>query len=139
MVNGFEYSWEDVQVVIEGESTPQEGVTEIKYTTEKEHFEIHGRGEDPVKLGRGLKKYSGSVTVLQSLFEALQANVPRGRDITNLRPFNITVSYAPEAGAATTDQLTFCRIKKFEKGMKTEDGNMTIELELAIGKIFYNI
>lgn len=139
MINGFEYAWEDMKISLQGRNQPEEGITELKYTTEKNHYDIMAGGEDPVAMGRGGKKYSASMTVLQSLHEALQRGLPPGKDVTNLSPFLITASYAPEAGEATTDQLAFVRIKKYEKGMKTEDGHQTITYELAVGKIYNNI
>jgi hypothetical protein len=32
-----------------------------------------------------------------------------------------------------TDVIPFCRVNNWEKGMSTEDGNMTIELALTTG------
>lgn len=139
MINGNEYSWEDLQIIIEGKSSPIEGVTGIEYTTSKDHQNIYGRGDEPVAMGRGKKEFEGKITLLQSEFEALQQGLPKGKDVTDLKAFGITVAYAPEAGVATVDQLNYVRIKKFKKGMVTGDGNQTIECELAIGKIIYNV
>jgi|SRR3990172_173535 len=139
MINGNEYAWEDIQLVVEGKALPLEGHVEIKYTVEKEHTEIYGRGADPVRLGRGSKKYSATLTILQSELEAMQQSMPAGTDITDKAPFTITCAYAPAGGVETVDQLTYCRIKKVEKGMKTGDGNMAVALDLAVGKINYNI
>lgn len=138
-INGNEYAWEDVQVVMEGKPQPLEGVTEIEYTTKKEHSNIYGKGDSPVAMGRGKKEFSGKIVLLQSEFESLQRSLPGGKDITDKLPFTITCAYAPEGGVETTDQLQYCRVTEVKKGMKTGDGNQMIELPLVIGKINYNI
>lgn len=137
MINGFEYSWEDISATLAGKLLV--GFVAVKYKSSKEHKNIYGRGSEPVAMGRGKKDYNGSVTINQSEFEALQAKLPKGKDLTDLAPFTVTVAYAPEGGAITTDELTFCRIGDFEKGMKQGDANMEIELPLIIGKINYNV
>jgi|JI8StandDraft_2_1071088.scaffolds.fasta_scaffold05048_9 hypothetical protein len=137
MVNGFEYSWEDVNLVLFGKLI--EGIEAVDYSVSKSHTNVYGRGADPVAMGRGKKEYSGRLSILQSEFEAIQARIPAGKDITDVAPFSVTVSYAPEGGAVVTDQLTYVRVSSFQKGMKNGDGNMVIELALVIGKIKLNV
>lgn len=139
MINGQEYSWEDIDIVLEGESTPLEGVVDINYDKSKDHINIHGRGADPVAMGRGKNDYNGNIVLLQSEFERWSNSLGPGKDVTDLTGFGITCSYAPEGGKSTTDQLTFCRVKSFAKGMKTGDGNQTIDCKLIIGKTKYNV
>src|SRR5688572_27229923 len=101
MINGNEYAWEDLQIVMEGKAQPLEGVTEIEYTTKKEHTNIYGKGDKPVAMGRGKKEPGGKIVLLQSEFEALQQSLPAGKDATDRKPFTITVAYAPEGGVET--------------------------------------
>jgi hypothetical protein len=139
-INGNQYAWEDIQVVMQAlRNAPIEGITEIKYSSEKNHTVIYGRGSDPVSLGRGQKKYEASMTILQDELEALQASLPAGKDITDIPAFTITVAYAPEGGVQVVDQLTNVRIKKVEKAFKNEDDHMSVPLELVVGKINFNI
>lgn len=139
MVNGQEYSWEDMEIVVEGESKPLEGIVEINYEKSKDHTNIYGRGADPKFAGRGKNEYTANMVLLQSEFDKWNKSLGKGKDVTDLTGFGITISYAPEGGAATTDQLTFVRVRKWKKGMKTGDGNMTIDLELIPGKIELDI
>ncbi len=139
MINNFEYAWEDIKVILPGSSLPSDAVTAIEYNSDKEHTNIYGAGAVPVAMGRGKKEFTGKVTVLQSLLEAMQRSMSAGKDLTDLTPFNITVSYAPEGGVATTDQLVGCRFKKIPKSMKAGDPNQEIEMDLAIFKINYNV
>lgn len=139
MVNGNEYAFEDIGVILPGSPAPQDGVAAIEYETKKDHTNIYARGDKPVAMGRGKKEFSGSMTLLQSTVEALQMSVDAGKDLTNIAPFTVTVAFAPEGGVATIDQLLFVRIASYKKGMKTGDGNMTVDCTLAIGDIKYNV
>lgn len=136
MINGFEYSWEDVNVTVFGKLLT--GVAEIEYTSEKQHNNIYGRGADPVAMGRGNKSYSGRLMVNQSELEAILAQLPKGKDITDATSTKIVVAYAPEGGAITTDVITNVRFTSMRKGIKQGDGNMMCELPFIAGKILYN-
>ncbi len=136
MINGNEYAWEDIQLVIEGKSSPILGFRAVEYTTKRKHENIYGAGNKPVAVGRGAVEYEGSITLLQSEVEAMQKSW--GGDITR-KVFNVTVAYAPAGGEETVDQLMSCRISEFKKGMKQGDTNMEVELPLVIGEIKYGI
>lgn len=132
MINGNEYAFEDIQCVINGLSL--EGFVDVRYGATKDHTNIHGRGNVPVSMGRGKKDSTpAKLVVLQSTFELLQEATPSGKDPTDWTPFIMTVSYAPEGGLPKTDVVPFCRVTQYEKGMSTEDGNMTVELSLKTG------
>ena len=132
MINGFEYAFEDIQCVINGYSL--EGFIDVRYGASKEHSNIHGRGNAPVAMGRGKKDATpGKLVLLQNEFERLVQATPPGMDPTDWAPFTMTISYAPLGGIPVTDVVPFCRINNYEKGMSTEDDNMTIELTLTTG------
>ena len=132
MINGNEYAWEDMQVVIPGSAGPVDGITAIEYEYKKEHTNIHARGAKAIAAGRGKEDASGSMTLLQSAVEAMQAGLPIGKNLTHIAPFVITVAYAPAGGVSTVDQLIYVRIASFKKGMKTGDGNMTVDCQLVV-------
>lgn len=138
MINGNAYAWEDVKVLLDGTTVPLIGIVAIDYQATKNHFNIHGAGADPVELGRGMKDYSGSMTLLQSAVEAMQQAIPAGRDITDV-VFNITVAYAPEGAAAKTDRLVAVRFTSVPKGIGTQNPTMEVVMPMVIGKINYNI
>ena len=132
MINKQEYAFEDIRVNILGREL--EGIRGVEYGANKEHFNIHGRGNKPVSMGRGKKDSEpGSLTILQSEFEAIQAALPRGKDPCDIDPFPMVIAYAPESGVVVTDIVPNCRIMRWKKGMTTEDGFMTIALELKTG------
>lgn len=139
MINGFEYAWEDMQIVVQGNNKPIEGIVEINYEKKKDHTNIYAKGSDPKAAGRGKNEYSANVVLLQSEFDAWNNSLGPGKDVTDIKGFNIDVAYAPEGGKESVDRLTFCRANGFKKGMKTGDGNMTIDIALTVGKTLYNV
>jgi hypothetical protein len=139
MINGNEYSWEDINVILPGSLVPADGVTAIEYSEKKDHQNIYGRGAKPVAAGRGKVEFSGSITLLQSTVEAMQKGLPKGKSITSIAPFDITVGYLPDGGVATVDTLKYCRFGEIKKGMKTGDPNMEIQIPLIIGDILYDV
>lgn len=129
MINGMEYAFEDIRISMLGRSIV--GFTAVKYGATKEYTNIHARGNKPIKRGRGKKDAQpASITLLQSEFEALQRLAPPLTDPTDWAPFDIAVSYAPLGGIITTDIVPACQVTSWEKGMGTEDGHKTIELNL---------
>ena len=138
-INGAQYAWEDINVVILGRII--NGIEEVKYKVKKDKTAIYGRGKNPIAFGRSKKEYDGSISILQSELEALQASVPSGKDITDLDPFDITISYSYDAnpGIIVVDILRNCSFMEFEKGMKTGDTHMVVNCPLQIGKIDYNV
>lgn len=135
MINGTEYAWEDIDIVLLGKILI--GVTEINYKAKKEQVKIYGRGKDPVAYGRSRNEYEASITLLQSEVEALQASLPRGKTLMDIEPFDITVSYAYQ-GNVVVDILRSCTFVEFEKKMKTGDTHMEIAIPLNVGKIDFN-
>lgn len=136
MINGQEYGWEDVQVVVEGKSVPLTGIKGITYDSTKVHENIHGRGNRPVAMGRGKEDWEGTLTILQSELEAMQVSFGT-RSLVNRKAFSITVAYAPDEGPLTTDILQGVRITKVGKAITGEDTHMTVELGLKIFNVKY--
>ncbi|MBQ4278355.1 MAG: hypothetical protein IJC16_00180 [Rikenellaceae bacterium] len=129
MINGSEYAFEDIRISALGRSLI--GFIDVRYGATKAYTNIHARGNRPVKRARGKKDAKpAQITVLQSEFEAMVRASPPGTDPTDWAPFNITVCYAPIGGQTTTDIIPYCQVTDWEKGMTTEDGNMTIVLNL---------
>jgi hypothetical protein len=129
MINGTEYAFEDVKISFLGRSL--RGFVSFSYGANKAYTNIHGRGNVPIKRGRGKKDAEPArLTILQSEFEAIQAAMPAGTDVTDLAPFNFVVAYAPLGGQMVTDIVPYAQVTRYAKGMTTDDGNMTIDLEM---------
>jgi len=135
LINGNEYAWGDVQVVLPGKNIPIDGIAGFEYGGKQDKPNIYGRGFKPVSRGRGKIEYSGKITILQSEFEELVKAITGKKDPLFLPPFPITVSYAPEGGVITTDKLKSVEFTEWKKSMKTGDPNMEIELPITIGDI----
>ena len=129
MINGTEYAYEDMQCSFMGRSMP--GFVSASYGVNKVYTNIRGRGNRPVKRGRGAKDAEPTrVTILQSELEAMQASMPPGTDPTDLAPFTLTFSYGPVLGQVVRDVLPYCQITRVVKGMGTDDDHMTVDLEI---------
>lgn len=138
MIRGQEYAWEDINFVMSGKVTPMIGITRVDYGSDRNLEYVYGKGKEPLGFKRGSKSYPVVIGLLQSEFEAIQASLPPGQDITDIVVTG-TCSYAPAGGKATTDQLINVSFSSFRKGMKTGDGNMEIELTGMAVKINYNV
>lgn len=131
MINGYEYAYEDLQVVVNGFAAEP---LEVEYGATRNHYNIHGRGAKPRRMARGKKDATpGRLVLLQSDFDAMVDASVKGTDPTDWIDFETIVSYAPEGGIVRTDVVPNCRVAEWKKGMKTEDGHMTIELSLVTG------
>jgi hypothetical protein len=132
MINGNEYAFEDLNVMIMGR--PLIGIKEISYGVTKEHGNQHGRGNIPVAMTRGKKDAKpAKLVIAQSEFEALQRATPAGKDPTDWAPFDMVASYAPLGGVITTDIVPYCRVSDWEKKLSQDDQSMWIELSLVTG------
>ncbi len=138
MINGTEYAYEDVRIVLFGVLLT--GVTSISYGVDRAYTNISGVGNRPIKRGRGGKTAQNTVVrVLQSEFEALQRKMPAGTDITDAAPTNITVSYAPLGGVITTDSIPYAQCSSFTKAISTDDDHMEVELTFVTDIPKFNI
>ena len=127
--NSREYEWSDVAVVIAGRMVT--GIRGISYTSSQEKEALYAKGNRPHSIQRGNKSYSGSIRLLQSELDALEA-AARG-DVLDVS-FNLIVSYGnPLKGdVITTDILMGCEITEVPKSINQNDKFMEIELPLII-------
>lgn len=129
MFNSKEYEWSDVSVVMAGRMVT--GIRGISYTSSQEKEALYAKGNRPHSIQRGNKSYSGSIRLLQSELDALEA-AARG-DVLDVS-FNVIVSYGnPAKGdVITTDILMGCEITEVPKSINQNDKFMEIELPLII-------
>ena len=122
-----EFAWADVQVSMMGKLVTK--IRSVKYKSSQEKEALYAAGNKPVAVQPGNKSYSGSISLLQSEFIALQNAAGTTYDVTDLPPFDITVSYLI-AGAKTPHikQIKMCEFTDAEEGMSQNDKFMTIEL-----------
>lgn len=137
--NSAEFAWKDIEVVMLGR--PIVRLLEVKYKVNKETKEIYGRGQEPLGIQEGNKKYEGELKIGQSELEALinkaQQLIPGG-DPTDLPPFNIAICFE-KAGVLRSDVLVGIKLSEFEKGMKQGDSDMEVTLPFKCLSINYNV
>ena len=125
--NSQQYAWKDLTVAIDGNIIG--GITDISYSTTTEHEYLYARGSAPVAIQSGNETYEGSITLLQSEYEALNQAV-KALGYKNLtKPYlTITVAYAEESGIPKVDVIKFLKISETPKGMSQNDKFMEVEM-----------
>ena len=127
MINTREYEWSDITVNLAGRNIT--GLRGIKYTSKQDKEVLYGKVNKPVGIQRGNKSYEGSISLLQSEYEALK--VAAGGDILNMRT-NIVVCYGnPSKGEATTTD-TLIGVEFTEAPHDWKQGDKFAEQELPI-------
>ena len=124
-----EYEWSDVSVVLAGRDVT--GIRGVSYNPQQEKEALYAKGNKPHGIQRGNKSYAGTIRLLQSEYDAL--NAAAGGDALDVS-FNIVVSYGnPSKGdVITTDLLVGAEITSKPKGLNQNDKFMEIELPLIM-------
>lgn len=128
-MNTREYEWSDVTVVMAGRDVT--GIRGISYNPSQEKEALYAKGNKPHGIQRGNKSYEGSIRLLQSELDAL--NAAAGGDALDVS-FDIVVSYGnPSKGdIIKTDLLKGVEITSMPKGLNQNDKFMEIELPLVM-------
>lgn len=131
IINGRQYEWADISFILGGRVVV--GCRGINYKESQEKSLVYGKGNRPLSIQRGNKKYEGNVTMLQSEIETLKelartTHGPRG-SILDLN-LNAVVCYGdPSKGdVMLTDLLYNIQFTEVDKGMKQGDQNMEVSL-----------
>ena len=135
MFNSKEYEWADVTVVMAGRDVT--GIRGVSYTASQEKEALYAKGNKPHGIQRGNKSYEGSIRILQSELDAL--NAAAGGDVLDVS-FNIVVAYGnPSKGdVVRTDLLSGVEITSVPKGLNQNDKFMEIELPLVMLDVIEN-
>lgn len=131
-----QYAWSDVRVVLLGRELT--GIQGVSYKVAQEKEPVYGRGNDPLSIQSGNKSYEGTLTLLQSELEALQAAIKKvnpSYDLTSVA-FDLVVSYG-EGATSTTDIIRSCEISESEKSIEQSDKFMKVELQFIATGITY--
>lgn len=123
MINTREYSWSDVTIVVGGHVLT--GVRGVSYKTSQEKEAIYGKGDEPVSIQRGNKSHDGTLTLLQSEYEALKEAA--GGSVLDIN-VNMVVSYGNPGDVITTDKLVGCEFTEEPKEMQQGNTNQEIAL-----------
>lgn len=125
--NTKQYAWSDVRVVLLGRELT--GIQGISYKVSQEKEPVYGRGVNPLSIQSGNKSFEGSLTLLQSELEALEAAVKAVNPQYHLTDvsFDVVVSYG-DGASSSSDVIQSVEITEYEKGIEQADKYMTIEL-----------
>lgn len=133
-INSRNYSWSEAEIRFLDRSPV--AIVAFSFTRRKRKDNIYGRGSEPIGRTRGNKEYEGSITLLQSEYEALEdlAQEQGVNDPLDLAPFPISVAWdnGSQISAYTLEYAEFLEIPM---GMSQDDPNMEIELPVIIGRI----
>lgn len=88
MFNSREYEWSDINVVMAGRNVT--GFRAVSYTSKQEKEALYAKGNKPHSIQRGNKSYDGSISLVQSEYEALKQAA--GGDILDAS-IDLVVSY----------------------------------------------
>lgn len=135
LINGDAHDWSQVDINILGRTV--EGVTAISYSSEQDKANNYGRGNKPVSRGRGKKQYTGSITLSEAEINAIENALPPGKDIMDIRPFPIIVSFNRN-GVYTVHRLEACEFMGRGVEMNNDTNDVEYQIGLIIGDIKYN-
>lgn len=118
MFNSREYEWTDITVVVAGR--PVTGFRAVDYSSKQEKEALYAKGNKPHGIQRGNKSYEGSITLLQSEYEALRQAC--GGDVLDAS-FDLVVAYgnASKGDAIVTDILVGAEVTEDNTEWKQGD------------------
>lgn len=137
-VNTSEFQW--INLTITAMGMVFEAVTEIDYDVEVEKKQVYGRGNKVRGIQTGNEKPTGSITVKQSLLEAMLRTAQKTNKNAKLTDisFDIQVHYLKGVDLVK-DRIKGAEFTKQPKGMKQGDGEMDVKLPFLAMDIQYNV
>lgn len=132
MINGRQYSWSDIKVVIGSQVIT--GINEITYSTTQEKTNVTGAGNKTIGRSYGAITHSASITLSEDTIENFRASAPE-HSLLAIGPFMITVSFIAPGNIPMTHRLRFCEFKSDETNYKQGDGAKFAKCDLIVGDI----
>ena len=133
LINGINYSWANVKVILFG--VPVVGITKIEYKIKQKKENQYGAGYEPISRGYGNKEYEGSIEIYSDELKRIISSAPNN-DLMQIPPFKISVLFESGAGLLITeDVLSMCEFT--EEGLSASQGDtkLLVSLPLVIGQI----
>lgn len=119
-INQREYAYGDLDVYLFGQRVA--GLRGIDYKSSRNKDYARGAGRQPRGIQHGEDSYEGTLTILQSEYEALNRTA-RAKGYKSLLDvdFDIVAVYATENGVISVDKISCVSVKELPKGMKMGD------------------
>lgn len=136
-INGELYSWANIRVNLLGRNVV--GIKGIDYDDSDEIKGVKGRGSKDVGFVQGNYQAAGKIMLEMSEVESLNASLPRGMRIQQIKPFDIVVAYRNDDQRLVTHVLKNCKfMKQGRSGKAGEVKEFEVELALYISEIDWN-
>lgn len=132
LINGVNYSWANIKLVLFGQVVT--GITAIEYGAKQKKENNYGMGVEPVSRGYGNKEYEGKISIYRDEWNRIIAAAPN-KDPLQVDWFDIQVSFAGSRVASTTDILQSCEFLEDPFKVGQGDTKIIVELPLVIGGI----
>lgn len=127
---GQAYAWHEASIRIAGKSYPCRAMSQ---TITRESENIHVNSVEPTEFSSGPKNYEGSLTLLQSALEELEADFPAANDLTDI-VFDVVVTFS--RGDFIVSRLwKQCSITEIPMEHGQDTPFMEVELPLRISRI----
>lgn len=122
-----EFAFKDIRVRLLGRDIA--GLQGLTYKKSVEKEFVYGRGNKALGIQHGNIKVEGTLSILQSEFEALQTAIKTANPLADITDavFDIVNTYG-DGLTAHTDIVLSASITEYEKGMKQNDKLKVIEL-----------
>jgi hypothetical protein len=133
LINGINYAWAGVKVVLFG--VPIVGITSIEYNAKQKKENNYGIGVEPVSRGYGNVEYDGSIEIYVDEWKRIIESSPN-RNPLAITPFDIQVLYG--SNAIAPDQVDVLKSVEFMENpltAKQGDTKLTVKIPLIIGAI----
>lgn len=120
-----QYDWSAVSVKFDGEDIA--GLLACKYKTEQEKEEIYGKGNKPISIQKGNKKYSGEVKLHKSELDKMIEKAPN-KELEDVPYFDVVINFLSEGGNTCSRTLKNCQFTECEEDISQGDKFMKITL-----------
>lgn len=121
--NSRQYEWADVTLFLGGVDLT--GIRAIEYKEKMDKEAIYAKGRKPIAIQKGNQMYEGSITLLQSEYEAL---VTAGKGSILGLSLDAECSYGNGVDPSITDRIIGLQFTEAPKNFKQGDKFMEIAL-----------
>ncbi len=134
LINGVNYSWTNVKLVLFG--VPVVGITKIEYKNKQKKENNYGMGSKPISRGYGNYEPDAKITLYREEWDSIIA-AATNKDPMAIEPFDIQVSFSGARVATKTDVLQACEFVEDPFTVSQGDTKILIEIPLVVGDIVH--
>lgn len=132
LVNGVNYSWANVTLVLFGVSVV--GITKIEYKRKQKKENNYGFGQNPISRGYGNIENEGSIELYTDAWKSIIAASPN-RDPLQIAPFDIQITFGGSRVTADKDVLRSCEFIEDPLSANQGEEKLMVKIPLIIASI----